>query len=76
MDSHEQTLATVHDLPRAERLDEAAALQRRCPASAEQGGYDNWNGGMDVYEVSLELPPSEFARLGTRRSQLEEQIRN
>lgn len=74
MDSLEQTLATVHDLLRAERLDEAAALLRRCPASAEQVGYDNWNGGTDIYEVRLELPPSEFARLGTRCSQLEEQI--
>lgn len=41
MDSLEQTLATVHDLLRAERLDEAAALLRRCPASMEQVGYDN-----------------------------------
>ncbi len=74
MVSLEQTLATVHALLRAERLDEAAALLRRCPASMEQVGYDNWNGGTDLYEVRLELPPSEFASLGMRRSQLEEQI--
>jgi hypothetical protein len=74
LDSLEQTLATVHDLLRAERLEEAAALLRRCPASMEQVGYDNWNGGTDLFEVRLELPPAEFARLGARRSQLEEQI--
>ena len=74
MDTLEQTLATVHDLLRAERLDEAAALLRRCPASIEQVGYDNWNGGTDLYEVRLELPSSEFASLGPRRSQVEEQI--
>lgn len=74
MDTLEQTLATVHDLLRAERLDEAAALLRRCPASIEHVGYDNWNGGTDLYEVRLELPSSEFASLGPRRSQVEEQI--
>uniref|UniRef100_UPI0030F59B3B abortive infection family protein n=1 Tax=uncultured Acidovorax sp. TaxID=158751 RepID=UPI0030F59B3B len=37
-------------------------------------GYDNWNGGTDLYEVRLELPSSEFASLGPRRSQVEEQI--
>lgn len=74
MDSLEQTLATVYELLKAEHLDEAAALVRTCPASVEQVGYDNWNGGTDIHEVRLELAPSDFTRLAARRSQIEEQI--
>lgn len=53
VDSLEQALATVHDLLRAERLDDAAALLRRWPASMEQVGYDNWNGGRTSMRCGL-----------------------
>ncbi|MCX7178192.1 MAG: abortive infection family protein, partial [Proteobacteria bacterium] len=39
-----------------------------------QTGYDNWNGGTAIWEVQFEVPASEYTRLGTRRSQIEEQI--
>lgn len=74
MDAIEQTLATVHELLEAEDLKEAAALVRTYPAREEHVGYDNWNGGTDIYEVQFELPAKEFVRLGARRAQLEEQI--
>lgn len=70
----EQTLATVHALLRAEGMEEASGIVRTYPAHEEQTGYDNWNGGTEVWEVQFQVPAREFARLGTRRAQLEEQI--
>lgn len=70
----EQTLATVHALLSSEGMTEAAELVRTYPANAEQTGYDNWNGGTEIWEVQISVPAREFVRLGARRSQLEEQI--
>ncbi|MFZ3128985.1 MAG: abortive infection family protein [Rhodoferax sp.] len=70
----EEMLATVHALLSSEGMTEAAALVRSYPARAEQTGYDNWNGGTEIWEVRISMPAREFARLGAKRSQLEEQI--
>lgn len=70
----EETLATVYTLLQAEGMDEAANIVREYPGRAEQTGYDNWNGGTEIWEVQLEVPPQEFARLNAKRAQLEEQI--
>jgi len=70
----EETLATVHALLSSEGMTEAAALVRTYPARAEQTGYDNWNGSTEIWEVQISVPAREFARLGAKRSQLEEQI--
>lgn len=72
--SLEETLATVHALLQAEGMDEAACLVGSYPARIEQTGYDNWNGGTEIWEVLFEVPPREFVRLGTKRDQLEDQI--
>jgi len=76
MEKHvlEEALATVHALLNAEGMNDAADLIRSYPARAEQTGYDNWNGGTEIWEVQIPVPAREFARLGTKRSQLEEQI--
>jgi len=74
MDQIEQTLATVHALLRAEGMSEAANIVRSYPAHAVPTGYDNWNGGTNIWEVQFEVPAELFARLGSRRSQLEEQL--
>jgi hypothetical protein len=70
----EQALATVHALLSSEGMTEAAALVRNYRARADQTGYDNWNGGTEIWEVQIFVPAREFARLGAKRSQLEEQI--
>ena len=74
MEQIEQTLATIHALLHAEGMAEAAAIVRAYPAHAEQTGYDNWNGGTNLWEVQFELPAQDYARLGAKRSQMEEQI--
>lgn len=70
----EKTLATVHAVLQEEGMGEAAGLVRDCKIRAEQTGYDNWNGGTEIWEVFIEVPAKEFVRLGSRKSQLEEQI--
>lgn len=70
----EETLGTVYALLLAEGMSEAARLVREHPAKAEQTGYDNWNGGTEIWEIQIEIPAQEFARLGAKRAQLEEQI--
>ncbi|HET8636597.1 MAG TPA: abortive infection family protein [Acidobacteriaceae bacterium] len=70
----DSVLATVHELLQAEGMNEAASVVRAYPAHAEQSGYDNWNGGTELWDVLFEVPAAEYARLGGRRSQLEEQI--
>lgn len=70
----EETLATVHALLSSEAMTEAALLVRNHPARAVQTGYDNWNGGTEIWEVQISVPARDFARLGAKRSQLEEQI--
>ena len=70
----ESTLATVHALLAAENMADAAELVRVYPARVEQTGYDNWNGGTAIWEVYFEVPPADYARMGARRTQLEEQV--
>jgi hypothetical protein len=70
----ETTLATVHALLAAESMSDAAEIVRMYPWRAEQTGYDNWNGGTAIWEVYFEVPPAEYAKIGARRTQLEEQI--
>lgn len=70
----ETTLATVHSLLQAEGVDDAAHMVRTYPARAELTGYDNWNGGTNLWQLYFEVPATEYARLGARREQLETQI--
>lgn len=67
-------LATVYELLCAEGMSDAANLVRMYPARIEQTGYDNWNGGTNIWEVYLEAPAADYAKLGPKRQSLEEQI--
>lgn len=73
-DQIEPLLATVHTLLRADGADDAAEIVQKYPAAAEQTGYDNWNGGTNYWHIQFKMPASDYARLGAKRSQLEEQI--
>jgi hypothetical protein len=67
-------LGTVHALLQAEGMNEAAQVVRTYAARTKQTGYDNWNGGTELWDVYFEVPATDYARLGSRREQLEEQI--
>ena len=70
----EVVLGTVHNLLVAEGMTDAAALVSQYPARAEQTSFDNWNGGTEIWTIYFEVPAQDFARLGPRREQIEEQI--
>lgn len=70
----DETLATTYSLLIADGLEEAANLLRRHPATAQQTGYDNWNGGTETWDIKLSIPAAEYSRLKQNREQLEEQI--
>lgn len=72
MNQLEQLLATVHTLLLADGAEEAARFVRIYPAREEVTGYDNWNGGTNIYEVQFDVPAREFAKLN--RKMLEDQI--
>lgn len=73
-ESLETVLGTVHALLVAENMSEAASVVSTYPARAEQTGYDNWNGGTELWTIFFDVPPQDFARMGGKRDQLEEQI--
>ncbi|KGR56438.1 hypothetical protein NX79_21415 [Xanthomonas vasicola] len=73
-DSLDAVLGTVVALLDAEGMSEAAAFVRTYSARAEQTGFDNWNGGTEIWTIFFDLPPHDYARLGSRREQLQEQI--
>jgi hypothetical protein len=70
----EQTLGTVCALLEGAGKEAAAELVRTYPARCEQTGFDNWNGGTELWEVFFEVPAREFAKLGGRREELEKHI--
>jgi hypothetical protein len=74
MEKLEKLLGTVYAMLRAEGLDLAAELVRSYPARSVQTGYDNWNGGTQIWEIRLEVPANEYAKLGVKKEQIEEQI--
>ncbi|PQZ49467.1 hypothetical protein CQ052_02345 [Ochrobactrum sp. MYb15] len=59
-----------------ERINQAANVLERSTAQVRETGYDNWNGGTRIWTLYLLIGPAEYARLGTNREQLEEQIYN
>ncbi len=72
----ETVLGTVHELLVAHGHGAAAELVKSCPARAENTAYDNWNGGTEIWQVRIEVPPADFGRLGAKRAVLEQQITN
>lgn len=67
-------IATAAQILDAEGMAEAAAVLRSSAIRVEETGYDNWNGGTHIWTVFLEVDAGEFARLGSGREAIEEQI--
>ena len=75
-ENHETYLATATELLTAEGMTDAAAVLRESKPRIEETGYDNWNGGTTIWTIYLRIEPTAYARLGTNREALEEQIAN
>lgn len=67
-------LATATSILEAEEMTQAAVILKMADASFEKTGYDNWNGGTDLYTLYLNVDAPSFARLGATRDELEQQI--
>ena len=67
-------MAAAAKMLAAEGMVEASDLLRRSSVRLEETGFDNWNGGTAIWTVYLQVDPEDFARLGSSRSSLEEQI--
>lgn len=70
----ERYLATVEQLLTAERMAQAADLLRSATTRIERTGYDNWNGGTELWTVYLAVDTEDYAALGTAKDGIEEQI--
>ncbi|HEV2505323.1 MAG TPA: abortive infection family protein [Mesorhizobium sp.] len=70
----EQYLAAACDMLLAEGMNEAAELLKKSSSRFDETGYDNWDGGTAIWTIYLLVEPAEYARLGTKREGLEEQI--
>jgi len=70
----EPYLATTAEMLAAEGLTEAAELLRRVPVKVEETGYDNWNGGTRIWTIYLPISPADYARLGSKRGIIQDQI--
>jgi hypothetical protein len=53
-----------------------AGLLAEARASLVETGYDNWNGGVSIYTLMLEVPVRSYAELEEQRDKLETTILN
>ena len=67
-------LATVSRILDAEGLTQAATVLKAADARFERTGYDNWNGGTDLYTLFLQVDAASYRRLGPAREDLEQPI--
>jgi AbiJ N-terminal domain 3 len=74
LETPERYLATVEQLLAAERMTQAADLLRSATPRIERTGYDNWNGGTELWTVYLAVDTGDYAVLGAAREGVEEQI--
>ena len=57
-------------------MTEAVDVLRESTPKPEQTGYDNWDGGTSIWTIYLRMEPNKYAKLGSNRDALEEQINN
>lgn len=70
----EEVIETVARMHRTAGEVEAAALLRCSRCRFEKIGYDNWDGGTDLYTLFVQVAAETFVAVGNRRAALEEQI--
>ena len=67
-------VATAAQIAELRYSQEEASLLQAAKPSLVQTGHDNWNGGIDIYALMLEIPVPMYAEVEDRRSKLEEKI--
>lgn len=66
--------ATAAEIAKLKGADLEAKVLGRAKARLVQTGYDNWNGGIDIYCLLLEVPVAMYAAVEDQREQIEKSI--
>ena len=66
--------ATAAEIAKLKGADVEARLLREAKASLVQTGHDNWNGGIEIYALMLEVPVPAYATVEDEREQIEKSI--
>ncbi len=74
LETPERYLATVEQLLAAENMTQAVDLLRSATPRIERTGYDNWNGGTELWTAYLAVDARDYALLGAAKDVVEEQI--
>jgi AbiJ N-terminal domain 3 len=64
-------VSTLGRILTAEGMEHAASIVRSSESKIDKTGYDNWNGGTDLYTLYLLITPENFAQLGSERESME-----
>lgn len=67
-------VATAAEIASLRGAIDEATLLREAKVTLVQTGYDNWDGGIDIYALMLEVPIPIYAELEERRSEIEKAI--
>jgi hypothetical protein len=70
----EPYIATTVDMLEADGLAEAANILRLSEIRVDKTGFDNWNGGTDIWTVYAHLPSVDFTKIAANKEQIQEQI--
>ncbi|HUI22450.1 MAG TPA: abortive infection family protein [Methylocella sp.] len=73
-DDPDAILGTASKLLEAQGHDIAVSVLRLAQAAFEQTGYDNWDGGTDIYTLFLRIAPEWYAQIESGRELIEQQI--
>ncbi|MGH8617559.1 MAG: toll/interleukin-1 receptor domain-containing protein [Burkholderiales bacterium] len=67
-------VATAAKIAELKSAYEEASLLNASKPSLVQTGHDDWNGGLDLYTLMLEIPITLYAEIEERRSKLEQKV--
>lgn len=70
----EQFIAKIAHLLQLENRLSDAALLAKATARIEQTGWDNWNNGVAIYTLYVDIPSDTYARLGNKIATIEKTI--
>jgi len=74
MENSEEILETVAEMLVADEMYEVADIIRQAQCDFEVTGYDNWNGGTDIYTLYVRMPVFDFAKVKNKQDSIEAQI--
>lgn len=75
-DQANSLVATAAEIASLRGAREEYAILSKAKATLVQTGYDNWDGGIDIYSLMLEVPVAEFAAIDDHQHAVEVALLN